>query len=315
MSFLTEILLIAAIAVQCVAMYYALRLVRKTKYNSVWILFIIGCLMLLLMIMLLNRHFVGRSEYSTDMFIVMGSVISLCLSVSVMYAHRLFGYIDRLNRRQELFNKRLLTAVLRTEEKSRAHFAKELHDGMGPLLSSVKMSLTALKYEQRPERRSQLNDNTLMVIEEAIRSLREISNNMQPQVLKDFGLERALRNFIDRSGALRNISLHFKTDLGERRFDPDIEVIVYRVVCEFIHNSLKHSGCGNITLELHCDEAMLAVHYADDGCGFDINDLPDAGMGLSNISSRIKSVNGTFTLESAKGNGMRADIELSLGDN
>lgn len=314
MNPLTEILLVAAIAVQCVALYFALRLVRTTKYNSVWILFIIGCIMLSVMLVLLNRHLTGRAEVKPNLFIVLGSVVSLCLSVGVMYAHKLFGYIDRLNRRQELFNKRLLTAVLRTEEKSRAHFAKELHDGTGPLLSAAKMSLTALKEEQRPDRRRQLTENTLTVIEEAIRSLREISNNMQPQVLKDFGLERGVRNFIDKSGALRNVKMTFDTNLRGKRFDPDTEVIVYRVVCELIHNSLKHSGCRTIRLALRHDgqTQTLSVRYADDGCGFDPSEVSDTGMGLSNISSRINSINGTFTLESSRGRGMRADV--TIGD-
>ena len=92
-----------------------------------------------------------------------------------MYAHKLFKYIDRLNRQRQLLNKRILTAVLRTEEKSRSRFSKELHDGLGPLLSSAKMSLSALAGERREEERGEIIANTTYVIDEAIRSLREIS--------------------------------------------------------------------------------------------------------------------------------------------
>ena len=81
----------------------------------------------------------------------MGLVISISMSIGVMYAHKLFKYIARLNRQRQLLNKRILTAVLRTEEKSRSQFSKELHDGLGPLLSSAKMSLdplAAVDFEQ-----------------------------------------------------------------------------------------------------------------------------------------------------------------------
>ena len=116
-------MLMLAIALQCVATVFALRLVRSTKYNSVWILFIIGFFLLSITLVLLYEYFTDGLIIGQGTFIVMGSVVLLCISVGVMYAHKLFGYIDQLNRRQELYNKRLLTAVLRTEENSRSHFA------------------------------------------------------------------------------------------------------------------------------------------------------------------------------------------------
>ena len=107
-------------------------------------------------------------------------VISICLSIGVMYAHKLFKYIGRLNRQRQLLNKRILTAVLRTEEKARSRFSKELHDGLGPLLSSARMSLSALARDERSPEQKEIIDNTTYVIDEAIRSLREFSNNLSP---------------------------------------------------------------------------------------------------------------------------------------
>ena len=87
------------------------------------------------------------------------------MSIGVMYAHKLIRYIDRLNRQRQLMQKRILTAVLRTEEKSRSQFSKELHDGLGPLLSSAKMSLTALSREERTPAQREIIDNTTYVID------------------------------------------------------------------------------------------------------------------------------------------------------
>ena len=313
MELAPKIMLLLAIAIQLVATYFALRLVRKTKYNSVWILFIIGFFLLTVTLVLLFLFFLGRADVDGGTFLILGSIVSLCLSIGVMYAHKLFGYIDRLNRRQELYNKRLLTAILRTEEKSRSHFAKELHDGTGPLLSSVKMSLTALASEQRPEQRTELLGNTIYVIEEAIRSLREISNNMQPQILNDFGLARGLRNFIDKSIPIHNVKINFVTNLRDERFDVDLEVIMYRVICELIHNSLKHSGCSKVDCSLMFEDGALKLEYADNGCGFDLQKVPDSGMGLSNIASRIDSLNGSFRIESAVGKGTVARVVVNAG--
>ena len=309
---LIKILLVISIVVQCVATGYALRLVRTTKYNSVWILFIVGFSLLSVerLIQLLVES--GVEVISRWWFAYLGIVISVCLSIGVMYAHKLFKYIDRLNRQRSLLNKRILTAVLRTEEKARSRFSKELHDGLGPLLSSAKMSLTALSREEHNAEQQEIIANTTYVIDEAIRSLREISNNHSPHVLNDFGLARGVQNFIDKSAAMHDVKIRFTTNLRGERYDTDIEVILYRVICELINNSLKHSGATQITISLiHADD-MLRLDYRDNGCGFDISAQEQQGMGIVNIRSRIRSLKGSMEMKSMPGKGMAAQIEIHI---
>ena len=308
---LIRILLVISIVIQCVATGYALRLVHTTKYNSVWILFIVGFSLLSVerLIQLLVES--GVEVISRWWFAYLGIVISVCLSIGVMYAHKLFKYIARLNRQRSLLNKRILTAVLRTEEKARSRFSKELHDGLGPLLSSAKMSLSALsRGEQSPEQR-EIIANTTYVIDEAIRSLREISNNLSPHVLNDFGLARGVQNFIDKSAAMHNVKIRFTTNLRSERYDTDIEVILYRVICELINNSLKHAACTEVNLSLSQNGPELALDYSDNGRGFNPQAMMDCGMGLSNIASRINSLGGMFDITSSKGKGMRAAIRVN----
>lgn len=307
---LIKILLIISIAIQTLATVYALRLVRATKYNSVWILFIVG--FSLLSVERLIQFLVANGQYVPRWwFAYLGIVVSVCLSIGVMYAHKLFKYIDRLNRQRSLLNKRILTAVLRTEEKARSRFSKELHDGLGPLLSSARMSLSALAREERDAEEREIITNTTYVIDEAIRSLREISNNLSPHVLNDFGLARGVQNFIDKSAAMHDVKIRFTTNLRSERFDTDIEVILYRVICELINNSLKHAACSSINLSLSLSGTCLALDYTDDGRGFNPEAMMDCGMGLSNISSRINSLGGSFAITSSKGKGMRATIRVS----
>ena len=307
---LIKILLVISIIVQTLATAYALRLVRATKYNSVWILFIVGFSLLsverFVQLLMAGGHYVPRWWFG-----YLGIVVSVCLSIGVMYAHKLFKYIDRLNRQRQLLNKRILTAVLRTEEKARSRFSKELHDGLGPLLSSARMSLSVLSREERSADQREIIDNTTYVIDEAIRSLREISNNLSPHVLNDFGLARGVQNFIDKSAAMHDVKIRFTTNLRAERYDTDIEVILYRVICELINNSLKHAACTSINLSLSQNGSELALDYTDDGRGFNPQAMMDCGMGLSNISSRINSLGGVFDIASAKGRGMRAAIRVN----
>ncbi len=304
---------------QTLATIAAIRLVRLTKYNSIWILLIIG-----MAAMSVTRYgqyvqtFVDDStaKAPNELYIWLDAVASLCIAVGVLYAHKLFTYIGHLDHQRKLTNKRILTAVLRTEEKFRSRYSRELHDGMGPLLSSAKMSMSVLAKRAEDEENRELIASTSAVIDEAIRSLREISNNLSPQVLNDFGLVRGITNFINKNPQLRTIEMRFDTNLRKERFDHDIEVILYRVICELINNSLKHSACTKIELDLQLVYDRIYLTYSDNGRGFDTQAVADYGMGMSNLTSRIHSLGGTIEITSQPNKGMAASIVVStVGEN
>lgn len=306
-----RVLLYLAIIVQLIALYYAIRLVRVTKYNAIWILFIIGFLVLGVqrVVQLWTNYGHPMPVLTMTWFDI---AVSLCVSVGIVLLDKLFIYIDRLNHHRQLMDRRILTAVLRTEEKTRANFSKELHDGLGPLLSSAKISLSALSHSDMTAEQRDIFNNTLYVVDEALRSLREISNNLSPHALTDFGLARGIQIFVDKAAALHKVKISFATNLRGERYDPDIEVIMYRVVCELITNSLKHSGCSEIRLSLSVAGDTLEMQYSDNGRGFDPQAMMDCGMGLSNINSRVSSLNGTFDIRSSKGHGMCASVKVNV---
>ena len=296
------------------AIIAAIRLVRLTKYNSIWILLIIGMAATsatrfeqYLQIFIDDSNLSGSKE----LFIWLDAIASLCIAVGVLYAHKLFTYISHLNHQRRLTNKRIVAAVLHTEEKFRSRYSRELHDGMGPLLSSAKMSMSVLSKRLEKEEDRELIASTSVVIDEAIRSLREISNNLSPQVLNDFGLVRGISNFINKSPQLSAIEVQFDTNLRKERFDSDIEVILYRVTCELINNSLKHSGCTRIELNLQHVYDRIYLTYKDNGCGFDTRAVNGCGMGMSNLTSRIHSLGGIIDITSQPNAGMSASIIVS----
>ena len=306
-----KIVVILALMLQFVAIVYALRLVRRTKYSAIWILCVIGFVLIGV-----ERYFevigIENDQVGLYISIALGVVVSICISVAVLFAHRLVNYLDRVDRQRAMFNRRIMTEVLRAEERSKQHFSKELHDGMGPLLSSAKMSLSALSQDGLSEQQRELLSNTIYILDQALRSVREISNNLSPQVLMDFGLSQAVENFTSRLSVMHGVVIRFNTTLTTERFDGDVEVIVYRVICELINNSLKHSGCTDIVLDLEYQDNTLTLNYADNGRGFDPETVTDCGMGLSNISSRISSLGGTFTINSAKGMGFKATAQVQV---
>lgn len=305
-----EILLIISIVIQLFATGIAVYLTNQTKYIALWICCVIALAMLSVERVLQLCIFDGTS-ISPYLQAWIGIIASISISVSVICARFLVNYVERMTAQRRLFENKLMSAVLRTEERSRAEFSRELHDGLGPLLSSAKMSISTLSTDNMNDRDRETLRNTAQVIDEAIRSLREISNNLSPHVLNNFGLARGINNFVERIVTIHNVDITFRTKLRTERFDPNVEVILYRVTCELINNSLKHSGCTAIDVELTLQANRLRLNYSDNGCGFSISDAAERGMGLSNIRSRISSLGGHLSLESEEGHGMRAFIEVA----
>jgi signal transduction histidine kinase len=298
-----KILLLLSIVLQVVATVIAVSLMRRTKFNLSWILFSVA---LVLMSAARLWEFIHITRVSTWLWL--GVATSLSIAVGMFYVLKIFNWQDKLEHQRRLTERRILNTVLRTEEKERMRFSKELHDGLGPLLSSARMSLSAIRKVDNQE----LLDNTLYVIDEAIRSLREISNNLSPHILGDFGLGRGVANFVSKLPP-KKMTVTLDTNLRGERFPADIEVIVYRVVCELVNNSLKHSGGTRADIALNLREGRLVLEYCDDGRGFVPSAMMDVGMGLSNIASRVASLKGVCTIDSAPGAGMRAFIEIGLG--
>lgn len=311
-----KILLVVSVLLQLAATVIAVRLVRKTKFNSVWILLTVALLLMTASRVLQFIHFAPREVTSGWVMALtwMDIAISLALTVVLFNSRRLVEYIDRLIFQKSLTAKRILSTILRTEEKERSRFSKELHDGLGPLLSSAKMSLSALSAGEQSAQNMEIIDNARVVIDEAIRSLREISNNLSPHVLGEFGLGKGVANFVNRlSGIHSATKIKYGTNLRGERFDTDVEVILYRVICELVANSLKHAEASEVALEVNYDGKGITLDYNDNGRGF--NPLTDgaAGMGLGNISSRINTLGGKLEIHSARGEGMKARARIELG--
>ena len=222
--------------------------------------------------------------------------------------------MKRVEDSRRLTEKMFLNAIIQAEEKERKRFAKELHDGLGPLLSTVKMSVSSLAQLKQDQASEEIVKNTEMIINEAIKSLKEISDNLSPHVLDNFGLLRALRNFTNKINATKAIHIKLESNLGIERFEANIEVVLYRVICELINNTIKHARAKKIEISLMKEEKNITIVYKDNGRGFNKEKLSERsgnrGMGLSNIFSRINSLKGEFSIESEPGKGTWVNIKV-----
>lgn len=312
-----KILLLLSIVLQLIAVLTAIRLTKITRFNFSWILFTIALTTMAFMRCGEYLQLIGdkNMKLPTDFFVWLGAVTSVCFAVGIFFVKKIFNNITVSNHIKAITEKRILSAILSTEERERWRFSKELHDGLGPLLSSTKMSLSALKKDELSTHNHEILNNTLYVLDEAIRSLREVSNNLSPHTLTDFGLARAIQNFINRSTKGNDIDINLSTNLKTERFDTEIEVILYRVICELLNNSLKHSQCSKIALKIIYENSIISINYKDNGKGFNPKAVMDIGMGLSNINSRISSLKGQCNTVSSPGDGVRTIITVDISNN
>jgi two-component system NarL family sensor kinase len=204
--------------------------------------------------------------------------------------------------------------VLEMEEKERKRFAKDLHDGLGPLLSSIKIYVNELQdadtsEDEKKEMLRYVNE----LIDEAVNDTRTIANNLMPSIIADYGLVKALKNFCDKLQASKAVNISFSPEILHQRFDKTLEIILYRIVLELINNTIRHASAKNIEIHLFETDKELELNYKDDGTGFDVRKVmsrEDRGLGLSNIQHRMQSVNGRCEFRSEPGKGMMVLIEI-----
>ena len=309
-----KIALILSVVLQFSAAIIAMTLIKRTKTNIAWWLISAGFLLMAIRRVLeVLEVYEPENDFSSSLLSSWTAVfISVIMLLSLIFIRRIFNIqkqIDDLSKQNEA---RVLSAILKTEENERQHFAKELHDGLGPLLSSVKMAISASSYNGNDNKAVLTNAEKL--IDESITTLKDISNKLSPHILVNFGLLKAVKSFINRLQIMGDPMLKLSSNIGEKRFAYNIEVVLYRVICELISNTIKHAAAHNVYIDLMEDDKSISLKYIDDGIGFDVSreDKDLTGMGYPNMKSRIKSINGTFNIFSEPGEGIRVDILISL---
>jgi signal transduction histidine kinase len=309
------IALIISIVLQIIAAIIALRFMKLTKYRLSWILLSLSFgLMAVRKIIQFFEFFKGTPSFTWQLIDEwIGVLISVMIIVGVVLIRELFYSLKRADTDRLRSEKRVINAIINTEENERKRFAKDLHDGLGPILSTVKMSLSALTDRIKDPSGSVILTNTNHLVNEAISTIKDISNNLSPHVLSNFGLASAISAFTTKINQTKAVEIDFKSNMEDQRLDNDKEVVVYRAVCELINNSILHSGASRIEIELNKHEKFITLQFYDNGRGFDTSSISKEdtkGTGLSNIETRVKTVEGVFILESTPGKGTSALIKL-----
>jgi len=211
----------------------------------------------------------------------------------------------------------LLKVTVDVEERERNRFSRELHDGMGPLLSTIKLYFQWLSETNDPEKIKIITQKGNANIDSAIQSTREISRGLSTQNLNKFGFVDTISDFTQRLNDTNKIEINFSSNTNER-FNNFLETSLYRISTELIKNTLSYAQATLIVLDFKLikEKNMIQLSYSDNGVGFDLTsiDKENKGMGVMNIQQRVKSLRGKFKIKTQVGKGIKVYIEFPIDE-
>ena len=257
-------------------------------------------------------------QKNTLNYILIGSAFTLLIISLLTFRNYKQKQKIQEQRISELEKEKQLTAteaVLKGEEQERTRLAKDLHDGLGGMLSGIKYSLNTMKGNliMTPDN-SQAFERSMDMLDSSIKEMRRVAHNMMPEALVKFGLDTALKdlcNDVNQSGALQ--VNYLSIGMENAAIEQTTAITIYRIVQELINNTMKHAAAKTAIVQVAKSDSHLSVTVEDDGKGFDKTVLNQAkGIGWSNIQNRVEFLKGTLDVQSEKEKGTSVHIELNI---
>ncbi len=204
-------------------------------------------------------------------------------------------------------------AVLKGQDEERSRLAKDLHDGLGGILSGAKYAFSNMKnnFIITPESAAAF-DKSMAMLDKSISELRAVSHNMMPEALVQFGLDTALKDYCNSTQQTSALQITYQSyDVNEEAIPKPAASVVYRIVQELLNNIVKHAAAKTALVQLVQKQNSLSITVEDDGRGFDKTLLQNAeGIGFKNILNRVNYLKGTIDVETAPNRGTAITIEI-----
>ena len=221
----------------------------------------------------------------------------------------LFEQVITSRERQQALTRRLVAV----QEDERRNLARELHDQIGQMLTGLQFSLSALLPQSTNEQKEYIK-SIQRLVSNLISQTREISINLRPSMLDDTGLALTLIWHFDRYTSQTDIHVNFQHyNILDKRFKPEIETAVYRIVQEALTNVARHADTTSVDVMIKLEEQVITVEISDQGQGFDFSHIDTSShMGLNSMRERAYVVGGLMDIETAPGSGTRIHAEIPL---
>ena len=253
------------------------------------------------------------SRLAEESAILLGGCLLIalgCAMVTVRIAARVFRHME--SQASEL--SRVSFRMLETQESTARRFSHELHDELGGSLTAIKSNLLGISGALAPDSRGQARiEDCVRLVEQAISSVRELSQLLRPTILDDFGLDAGIRWLAGRFHERTGIECDYKSEF-EGRLSDETETHLFRIVQEALTNVARHSGATRVHIHLRPDRDRIRLTIGDNGAGLKSGGarVQRHGMGLSGMRARARSAGGELILTSQPGAGVTIKVWVPM---
>lgn len=241
------------------------------------------------------------------------TVVVLVVVIIVIFSifqNRKVKFLYEQKEAEQRFEEEIIKSQLETQEQTLQNISWELHDNIGQLLSVARMQLNIIQADLNENKKNLVNE-TGEIISKSLQEIRSLSKLLNPEVVKNIGLEEAIQLEIDRFNRLNFINASLIINGDSRAINQKDEIILFRILQEFLSNSVKHSKTSKLEVTLTYSTDTLTIRIQDFGLGFDENTVKK-GSGLLNMKNRAKLINTIFDLKSAKDKGVSLTLTYPL---
>lgn len=265
-----------------------------------------------------NNYALERNSQQRRALWVLGLGLA-ALTVLLYYTIRVYKQRIEANRlitiqKEEINNQQIskleddikinsMKSMLEGQEIERERIAKDLHDSLGGVLSTIKLQFDSVQNKVKGVGDIREYKKAHTLIDAAVDEVRSISQNLQPSSLENLGLIAAIKDLINRFDGPKYPDIDFQFYSFPEGLNKMTSLYIYRMVQELLHNSIKHAQASEIMIQLIKDEDELVIHFEDDGIGFDPENTRKGGMGMDNLKGRASYLKGSITIDSKIGEG------------
>ena len=245
--------------------------------------------------------------YMIGVLVIVSALIIIFFVVFQKRKNKLL--IDKM-KQQQAFEEELAQSQLEISEQTLKNVGQELHDNVGQLLAYANMQLNLVSSIASETVKTKVED-TKTVIENTIQEVRSLSKSLNSDVISNFGLVASIENEVDRINKLNKLKASFNLGGEQLSFnEPKDEIILFRIVQEFLSNTIKYADAQTLNIQLNFENGMVIIKISEDGKGFDINTV-NKGSGLINMKSRADLIKAKLDLNSAPGKGTELVLHYS----
>jgi signal transduction histidine kinase len=244
--------------------------------------------------------------------IVIAMFFTIIVYFIIEYRKRKIIHTKEKGSMKEEYQRNILATQLEIQTQTMQHIGREIHDNVGQKLTLASLYTQQLAYENKAPQITGKIENISNIINESLAELRQLSKSLTDDTINDHSLSELLKTECDKLNALNKCKVVFSNNEKNMRLPYQTKSIVYRVVQEFLQNSIKHAECSNIYITLHVQDAFLHLTLRDDGKGFDTLNVKGNGIGLHNMKKRVELISASYQLQSTPQNGTQLIIAIKL---